>query len=336
MSLDELAQAGAQIDELQKANIRLQRQLVQAKAKTGALVEAVEQAARDAAVTAGRPTMPKVRASRSTKSAETVVVHASDWQCGKHTESFDSEVLAKRISMLAEKVATLVDVQRSHHPVNDAVLILGGDMVEGVGIFPGQAWEVDSTLYDQLFTCARITEQLIVDMLSFVPKVKVVGEYGNHGRLGRKGDHPGSDNIDLMMYRIVAERTQSAQCDWQYGPGWYQLLEHGNYRALVVHGDEIKSFGGQTPAFGIARKCNAWATGVVPGNWTDVYMGHWHQPLVIPMAHGQGRIFVNPSPESDNTYAKEFVAATGTPGQRVNFVNPDRGRVTAEYVVWLD
>lgn len=336
MSLDELAAAAAQIDELQRANVRLQRQLVQAKAKTAALVSAVEQAAKDAAITAGRPKQSQVKRSKSKKSAETVVIHASDWQCGKHTESFDSEVLAKRIGMLADKVCRLVDVQRSSHPVDDAVLILGGDMVEGVGIFPGQAWEVDSTLYDQLFTCARITEQLIVDLLDFVPNVRVVAEYGNHGRLGRKGDHPGSDNIDLMMYRIVADRTQSSRVGWQYGPGWYQLLEHGNYRALVVHGDEIKSFGGQTPAFGIARKCNAWATGVVPGDWTDVYMGHWHQPLVIPMAHGQGRIFVNPSPESDNTYAKEFVAATGTPGQRVNFINPDRGRVTAEYVVWLD
>lgn len=336
MSLDELAAASAQIEELQRANVRLQRQLIQAKAKTAALVDAVELAARDAAVTVGRPTAPRVRPSRSKKSSETVIVHASDWQCGKHTESFNSEVLAQRISLLADKVATLVEIQRSDHPVDDAVLILGGDMVEGVSIFPGQAWEIDSTLYDQLFTCARITEQLIVDLLSIVPRVQVVAEYGNHGRLGRKGDHPGSDNIDLMCYRIVAERTQSDRVSWKYGPGWYQLLEHGNYRALVVHGDEVKSFGGQTPAFGIARKCNAWATGVVPGGWTDVWMGHWHQPLVIPMAHGQGRIFVNPSPESDNTYAKEFVAATGTPGQRVNFVSPQRGRVTAEYVVWLD
>ncbi len=89
MSLDELAAAGAQIDELQKANVRLQRQLVQAKAKTAALVSAVEEAARDAAITAGRPKQSQVKRSKSKKSAETVVVHASDWQCGKHTESFD-------------------------------------------------------------------------------------------------------------------------------------------------------------------------------------------------------------------------------------------------------
>jgi hypothetical protein len=54
------------------------------------------------------------------------------------------------------------------------------------------------------------------------------------------------------------------------------------------------------------------------------------------MANGRGRVFVNPSIESDSAYAKEFVAATGTPGQRLNFVDPERGRVTSERVIWLD
>ena len=36
-------------------------------------------------------------------------------------------------------------------------------------------------------------------------------------------------------------------------------------------------------------------------------------------------MFVNPSIESDSDFAKEIMGATGTPGQRLNFVDPDKG-----------
>jgi hypothetical protein len=55
----------------------------------------------------------------------------------------------------------------------------------------------------------------------------------------------------------------------------------------------------------------------------------------LTMANG-GRIFVTGSPESDNEYAKEFVAASSQPSQRLHFVDPVKGRVTAQYIVWLD
>ena len=42
------------------------------------------------------------------------------------------------------------------------------------------------------------------------------------------------------------------------------------------------------------------------------------------------------SPESDNGYAKEFVAAVGKPSQRLHFVDPARGRVTSEHTLWLE
>jgi predicted phosphodiesterase len=166
-------------------------------------------------------------------------------------------------------------------------------------------------------------------------KVSVVCEFGNHGRLGRKGELPAHDNIDAMAYRIAQDRTRDVKnVTWQMSNDWYQIVTVGSYKALLVHGDEIKSFGGNTPAFGILRKANAWATGVVE-DFQDVYMGHWHTPMALTMANG-GRVFVTGSPESHNEYAREFIAAVGKPSQRVHFIDPSRGRVTAEYVVWLD
>jgi hypothetical protein len=81
------------------------------------------------------------------------------------------------------------------------------------------------------------------------------------------------------------------------------------------------------------RKVNAWSSGVID-RFDDCYMGHFHQNIQMTLANG-GRVHVTGSPESDNQYAKEFVAATGRPSQRLHFVSPHHGRVTAEYVVWL-
>jgi DNA repair exonuclease SbcCD nuclease subunit len=82
------------------------------------------------------------------------------------------------------------------------------------------------------------------------------------------------------------------------------------------------------------RKANAWATGVIE-DFKDVYMGHWHTPTTLTMSNG-GRVFISGSPESHNEYAREVVGAIGVPSQRLHFIDPSKGRVTAEYTVWLD
>lgn len=321
--------------ELRASNRALQRQLAAAKTKSEALVAAIESAARQAAVTVGRPTIPTPKPDKRNAQAEVALVHATDWQGGKRTESFNLDVLAERIRRLAGKVSRLTEMQRADHPVRECVLMLGGDMVEGLSIFPGQAFEVDASLFDQLFTVARITEQLVVDMLAEFDQVRVVCEWGNHGRIGRRGDLPGSDNVDRMMYRIVSERfADEPRVSWQQSAHWCQHVTIGNYRAMLAHGDEIKSFGGNTPAFGILRKSNAWASGVVE-SFNDVYLGHFHTPMTLTMANG-GNVYVTGSPESDNQYAAEFVAARGRPSQRLHFVDPEAGHVTGSYLAWLD
>jgi hypothetical protein len=236
--------------------------------------------------------------------------------------------------LFTEKVMELTAIQRAHHPVKEATLMFGGDMVEGIGIFPGQAYEVEAHLFEQLFEASRVMESMVASFAGFFEKVNVVCEFGNHGRIGRKGDMPYGDNIDRVAYRITQDRTNHLKnVSWQQSDDWYQIVRIGNYEALLVHGDEIKSFGGNTPAFGILRKANAWSTGVVE-RFLDVYMGHFHTPMTLTMANG-GRVFVTGSPESHNEYAREFIAATSTPSQRLHFVDPAKGRVTAEYNVWL-
>lgn len=333
-------EALTELAELRQVASDLQTRLRQSKARTADLVKAAHDGAREAVLVLGNPpAVPVPLKDKRTSDEEVALLHLSDWQLGKTTESYDTEVAVSRVEALGAKLEKLVLIERADHPVREIHNMLGGDMCEGASIFPGQAFEIDSGLFRQVFHCVGALEGLMRHQLSLFETVHCWEVSGNHGRLGRRGDMPREDNADLFIYREARERMrpyeEQGRLVWHERQHWYSLVEIGGYRALLVHGDQVKQFGGNTPAFGIARKVNAWASGVVEP-FTDAYMGHFHQPLVLPLSNGKGRTFVNPSLESDSQYAKEFVAASGTPGQRLNFVDPVRGRVTSERIVWLD
>ena len=320
-----------EITELRRALKTSQLAESRSRIKSQGIIDAVYRAAKDASLATGNARRTPALPAKDTRKVkpEVALVHATDWQCGKKTVSFDIATLSKRIETFADKVIELTDIQRKHHPVKECVLMFGGDMVEGVSIFPGQAYEIESHLFEQLFEVARIMEQMVRTFSAYFEKVSIVCEYGNHGRLGRKGDMPNGDNIDRVAYKITSDRTKDLKnVTWQQSADWYQMVNIGNYKALLVHGDEIGSYGG------ILRKVSSWSTGVVEP-FSDCYVGHFHTPTTLTMANA-GRIFVSGSPESHNEYARAYVGAVGKPSQRLHFIDPQKGRVTSEYTCWLD
>lgn len=325
---NEVIQLESNLIELKRALLHSQRAEAKAKFKTANLIDAVYEAAANSLLSTPRPKIiPPVKDTRKGK-PEVALVHLTDWQAGKKTVSYDIPTLSSRIEEMIKKVLSLTEIQRAHHPVRECVVMLGGDMVEGVSIFPGQQYEIGAHLYEQMFEVVRIIEGAIRSLAQSFEKMTVVCEFGNHGRLGKKGDMPAGDNIDRMAYQIAANNCKDIKhVKWQMSDDWYQIFHIGKYKVLLVHGDEIGSFGN------ILRKVSAWSTGVVEP-FNDCYMGHFHTPTALTMANG-GRIFVTGSPESHNEYARTFIAAVGKPSQRIHFVDPDKGRVTAEYVCWL-
>jgi hypothetical protein len=335
-ALSEEIDLARQNEELRAANQRLQRANSRLKEKGADLVEAVYQASRDAAVAVGvsRPVDRPARDRR--RSPEVALLHLTDWQLGKRTESYDTEVCKQRVRTAVAKTLKLTEIQRADHPVRSIHVMLGGDLVENVTIFPGQAYEVDSNAFTQVFEAAALVEQVVLTLLEHFEDVTVHEVAGNHGRLGRKGDAPREDNLDRIVYRIVRERLpKEPRLRWEAGEGFYRIVEIGEYRAMLVHGDQVKSFGGNVPAYGVLRKANAWAAGGIPDRFTDVYLGHMHQPMTLQMSGG-GLVRMTPSTESGSAFAREFMASHGRPGQRLAFVDPRRGRVTADYLLWLD
>jgi hypothetical protein len=326
------------IEELRDTLRKTQKQLAKAKQRTDELVAVTHDAAREAMLAMGGIKLPPKRLkSRSKRSKEVALWHLTDWQGAKHTTTYNSQVMRDRVMRFCDKAHAITEIQRADHPVDSCTIMLGGDMVEGLFNFPTQPFEVDATLFEQYVTVSRLLVETVSAALEIYSDVTVVAEWGNHGRIGSRRDAvPRSDNIDRMCYELARQLlSNDPRVTWQDCPEDVQRVEIGNYRALLIHGDEVGRNGFASPMT-IVNHCNRWRSGSYPWEFRDVYVGHYHTHAEWPMANGLGSVYQTGSTESDNRYAGVMLAASATPSQRLHFVDPEKGRVTSAYKVWLD
>lgn len=337
-SLSQFAESNDEIVSLREANIRLQAQLREAKARNERLVDAVQLAAYDAMVSLGGVPIPAgPPKDLRKKSAEVALIHMTDWQGAKKTASYNSDVMRDRVMRFVAKSSRIVEIHRADHPVKEAHILFGGDMIEGLFNFPTQPFEIDQTIFGQYVTVSRLIVDVILNYLTVFEKVTVTAEWGNHGRMGSKRSVvPKSDNLDRMTYELSRQLLQDdSRVVWaENGPEDIQRVEIGNYRALLIHGDEIGRNGYASPST-IVGHANDWASGAYDWAFRDVYVGHYHNHSSWAMANGRGTVYQTGSIESDNRYARDTMAASAIPSQRLHFVEPVKGFVTAEYKILL-
>lgn len=330
-----------QLDDLRKSHERTLRALDKAKNGKQEYVEAMQRAVHDAIAGLTIPKVPKPRAAKQAKGDEEVAVPlVSDLQLAKVTPDYNSDVCEQRMVEYAEKIIDLTNLQRADHPVKRAHVAVLGDIIEGVDIFPGQAWLLDAGLYRQIMVDGpRIMISFFRTLLTCFDEIEVTWVIGNHGRIGRKGIFDPETNGDRMLGRLIADlmagepRISFNVPDGKGERNWYAILEVGKWKALCIHGDQIKGGFAGFPFYGLGKKVNGWASGSIPEEFQDVLMGHWHQIASIPL--NKRNVFVNGSTESYNTFAQEVLAAMSDPAQWLLFVHPENGKVTAEYKVWL-
>lgn len=280
---------------------------------------------------------PMVSSGKGTP--ETAVAVFADWQLGKVTSSYNSDVLAERIELYTEKMLEIVNIQRAHHKVDTLHVWLLGDIVEGEEIFPGQSHLLDAGLYRQvgIYGPEIITKFLSAALQNF-QHIHVTGVIGNHGAVGGRArrQHDPETNMDRLLYKIVQlifkdePRITFNIPDGRGERSWYAVDSIGNYNSLLIHGDQMPS---PSSFHGYYKKVMGWKDGAVPENFDDVFMGHYHQQF--KMTIGSTILRISGSPESNNTYAQEFFSSMSRPCQHLMFVHPDHG-VTSEYSIWLD
>jgi hypothetical protein len=321
---------------------RTLRQLASAKAKTEDLVDAVYRAVGDALLAYPLKPVPSPAKDRRKGRAEVALWHLTDWQGAKVTPSYNSDVMRKRVHAFVDSAERITAIQREAHPIRACHILFGGDMLEGLFNFPTQPFEIDATIFTQWRQTSNLCAEVVQRALAIYEEVTVVDEWGNHGRIGSRRDAvPRSDNFDRMAYATARMIVGSQpRLTWpEPSAEDIQRVEIGNYRALLLHGDETGRAGyvSQTTFLSYLNRLKA---GAYDWAFRDAYTGHYHTHDERAMADGDGAWYQTGSTESDNRYARNGLGSAAKPTQRLHFVDPEKGRVTSQWKtsqwkIWL-
>lgn len=329
------AASTASADELKSQVRALERRLRGLQSKESTIIEAVHAALEAAPPRLEIPRNP--RRARSRKYEEVAILHLSDTQLGKTTRSYDSTVCEARILQCVEKTAYIADLRRNIARIDELHIYLGGDMIEGEDIFPHQAHEIDSSVFEQaVVNFPRIGVKAILRALECFEKVKVYCVAGNHGRNGPKSTRSSPktnwDNVAYETTRAILLGTAAfpradlaKRLEFNIADEFWIVDRVFDWGNLMVHGHQISGGFAGFPWYGAGKKAWGWID-TIEKKWDNLFFGHFHTPAMATLNHR--RFYANGTTESDNDFAKEQLAAAGDPCQRLLFMDADHGVVS--------
>lgn len=330
--------ADARVALLRRENRRLNARLREHEAG----LDIVKDAFREAYGEPLEIAVPKSPKASRRQKAEECILHLTDIHFGKKTATYSSTVAAERLVSVCEATAEITELRRKFAVIEKVTLLLGGDMVEGEGaIFPGQAHEIDQDLVSQMikFGPERIAG-LIIFLLDRFRTVSVQAVPGNHGRQAKGSSH--RFNADSIFYEVVRlmvslkSPSTAGRVQWNLpfdrvpGEEWFAHFSIAErWGGVLVHGDQIRGQLG-FPWYGYGKKLAGWAS-CLP-SFDYLFAGHFHTHASFDLQDRQ--CLSTGSTESDNAYAKENMAASGSPKQRLIFCNTRYG-LLADHPLYL-
>jgi len=310
---------------------KLRRQVKRLKLIQGVVAEAATVAlASSPPILVGKPQKHPKR-----KETEVAVAHLSDVQWGKRTVSYSSDLARARCMEFAHKVVKCIERHRHYANVDEIVLLLGGDMIEGEIIFAHQAHEIDQSVIDQALRDAPACfASIIFYFLEHVRRVRVATVPGNHGRVVPKHipANPKA-NWDVVAYEVtqhIVEKSAAGRnrVAWQHAKDWYVIEDVLGHKLMMIHGHELRS----SAHTSILSSMGGWIDSVQE-EWHHLFIGHFHNLRTGYL--NRRAYYINGTTESDAEYARQKLASAGRPVQRLQFWNKAHGMI-ADRPIYLD
>jgi len=321
VSPDEDSTALASRSYLVEQNSRLSRALDKQRNLTQVFVENCLAEIEKLAV---RP----VRIPAADEAPEELDFHSlrSDSQVGERVDSrsvqglsvYNATLYDERVKRWTEKVALFREQDRRSLGLNKLVLNWLGDQVEGESIYPGQAFYLDLHLTEQLFHSVEVETSSILTLAAEFPRVEIYCVSGNHGRIGKKGDHSGV-NFDYLFYRALKSalsRQENVKMYIAESPS--MLVRHGDFHFLLNHGDNARGWNG-IPYYGLERMFRRMHD--LFGVRIDVELiGHHHQASNL-----SDRMIINGCLPGGSELSINRMGVSSRPSQKIYYFHPEHG-----------
>lgn len=278
------------------------------------------------------------KTANSEKREGTAVILASDWHVEEHVPRradtagnyYDLEVADKRVTRFFGGVKWLIEHNRPVFGIRDAVLWLGGDLINGYlreeNLEENELAPVQAIKWIQ----ARLVTG--IDFLlaeAGLEQLVVVCSHGNHGRTTEKRRiSTGAQNsFEWLLYQWLASHYEKdKRIKFVTDESNHQYIQVYDFNLHFTHGDEVKYQGGiGGMAVPLLKAVAGWD---MVKRCDYHHIGHWHQ------LRDFGNVTVNGSLIGFNAYAMSVRAAPEPPQQAFYILDSKRGK-TAQFPVWV-
>ncbi len=302
-------------------------ELAQRERLLEAFREAVQQCRYSFSVTP--PSPPVGNTQRSPHSA---VLLVSDTHVGKVCTPRETEGRAvynpahfvARLALLEQEV---VDLLRDGPPIDELVVILLGDIVEGC-LDHGAEREESLLLSHQFVLATHLLAQFLMRLAGIVPAMRVYGLGGNHSRWPGQRRPPTTgreSNLDHLVYRGMEMITVAAGVQnlrFCLSEASRQTIRIKSTVISALHGDQIR--GGEFYTAGIKREVYSSVLRCAPeGDLPDLWVtGDKHVPQSLSV--GTGRWVINGAFVGEDGFSQQFAPARAS--QTLLWICPEKGR----------
>ncbi len=157
-------------------------------------------------------TNPVLNVTERTEGKSTLVLPHSDAHVGAVIHGrpgVDYYSAEEAQEAIIEYFHTAVNDAKQRRDVEDVVLVMNGDHVDGEGIYPGQRHGQEDNLRDQLRKAGNTYIEQILMLSREFDSVEVYCVPGNHGRIDRES----TTNADMMLYDFIETALHYSEAD---------------------------------------------------------------------------------------------------------------------------
>lgn len=279
--------------------------------------------------------VPKITPAKQDrrKPARSVICPIFDQQFGQHVRPTDTPgnrggystgIFDGRLARWVDGVTGNIRDYAQSHRIEELIIPLGGDQVEGDEIFAGQAWQLELDPCRQVIELVARMEQALRTVVRFAREeigAKFVAIYGvddNHGKVGGKkaGARPATYSWNYLFQMWLFDRLRAEPVDqFAAEPGGSLFFRAAGHEFQLIHGHQIRGWGG-LPFYGLTR-FDGRSIRLHNMIYRYLLMGHHHQPAEIP--NGAGETIVSGDWVGANNLSGMMTAAS-RPQQKVLFV----------------